>query len=174
MEISSLSPSTIKIKGKQTSIIVNPVKSIKQQSAEITLFLKQTTDSDPSKVQDARISIFGPGEYEVGGIKISSFRVGDELVHSLIADSVEMLLLDCSVLEKIKDKARDYDVMVINTPQAFDSSLITAFSPSVVLVYGEKAKEAAKDLGKEEISAVSKYTITKEKLPEEMEVVTLQ
>jgi hypothetical protein len=45
--------------------------------------------------------------------------------------------------------------------------------PNMVILYGEKAKEIAKTLGKESASVSSKITLSEDKLPEEMDVMIL-
>ena len=64
-------------------------------------------------------------------------------------------------------------VVVLDTNTEFNESFVTALEPKITVLYGGKNAAAAKILGAESVSPVSKVTIAKDKLPEKMEVVVL-
>ena len=172
MEIAMLGESTIRVKGKQASIVLDPVKGIKQTTTDGIVILDSFLQHDFSKIENSRLTIKGPGEYEIGGIKVSSQKIEGELMYTVMTDGLEILFLKSSVVEKAKDKARDYDILVVKANTSFDASHLASFSPKVICLYGEKAGEASKSLGKEG-SPTQKYQTTVDKLPEETEIVIL-
>ncbi|HUD05047.1 MAG TPA: hypothetical protein VMR59_03600, partial [Patescibacteria group bacterium] len=66
-----------------------------------------------------------------------------------------------------------YQVVIINADTDASESMITAMEPSIVVLYGLKAKETAKALGKEAVSVQSKISFAEDKLPEETQVLVL-
>lgn len=177
MEVSSPSKGSIKIKGKKSSIILNP-EGIKV-SAEVVALLNKFSKFEASKIEGLRLVVKGPGEYEASGIKVSAERVVEDLIYNFTIDGLEILWGKSDSLEKASaDKsnlveAKDYQIMIIDSATALNQSIITKIEPKAVVLYGEKASEIAKDLGKEGLSSVPKYSTTLEKLPEEMEVFLL-
>jgi hypothetical protein len=63
-------------------------------------------------------------------------------------------------------------VAVIDAKSEVTESLVTALSPKILVLYGEKTQEAVKTLGKE-VTPTKKMQAVAEKLPDEMEVITL-
>jgi len=70
MEITYLENKCLKIKGKKTVLIFNPNLLISKTVGDVVIFLKDI-NYDLKKVDEYRLVISGPGEYEIGGIKIS-------------------------------------------------------------------------------------------------------
>lgn len=173
MEVSLLSKDTIRIKGKQASVVIDPVKTVKPTPADAILIFNNLLTHDFTKIEGSRLLITGSGEYEIGGVKVSSFVIATELTYQVIVDGVEILVIKGGSLEAAKDKAREYNMVIVLADSDFDSSHLTNFSPRVTILYGEAAEAAAKNLGKEELKKVAKYVTTREKLPEETEVVIL-
>ena len=64
-------------------------------------------------------------------------------------------------------------IAILNVDDGFSSSFITNLEPKIVVLYGDKKENAANLLGKGTLPATKKFTVTKDKLPEEMEVVVL-
>lgn len=170
MDISLLSPDCLKIKGKNSSIIVDP-QTLRQKVAADTVLLLGKNDFDPSKIEGARVVIEGPGEYEISGMKISAFGEGGELVCEIWVDGVKLLLGRVEGVEKAKDKIKENDVAILQVDSKSDQSLLAQVSPKIALFYGEKAKEiVSADFQAE---PVSKVTIKADHLPEEMQVMVL-
>ncbi len=115
--------------------------------------------------------ISGPGGYEVGGAKISGTSTPKGILYRFSIDAVSVIL--GKTTESKVDGFDECQVAVINTDDEFSESSITGLEPKITILYGDKKAEAAKALGVENAIPVSKITITKDKLPEKMEVVTL-
>lgn len=174
MEVALLSSVALRIKSKQAQVVVDPDAKISKMPADAVLTTQRNKKIDTARVEDYRLIVSGPGEYEVGGIKISVLALDDELAINLDVDGVRTLVISSQMFSKAKDKIKESHVLVLQTADLVAASLIKDFGPQVVLLYGEKAKESAKELGKDEVPAVKKYTTTLEKLPVEMEVLVLE
>ncbi|MDP3987715.1 MAG: hypothetical protein Q8P80_01065 [Candidatus Levybacteria bacterium] len=168
MEIIALSVDSIKIKGKNTSVVVDPRLIKSKTEADAIVLLNENQDYDLSKIENQRLLIKGPGEYEFGGIKISGLSCGDDIVYEMLIDGLKIILGKAESIEKIKDKVGEHEVAVLKISSQFDQNLITAIEPRVAVFYGEKAQEVDSNL-----KPVLKFATKSDKLPEELEKVIL-
>ena len=76
MDVALLGSNSLKIKIKKTSLIIDPKKDIAKIDADAIIVTGK--DYDPSRVSEHRVIINQTGEYEVSGLKISSFKSGEE------------------------------------------------------------------------------------------------
>lgn len=172
MEVSLINKDAIKIKGKRGAVVIDPSSDLKT-AADAVILLQDSTSYSFPKIEGARVVIHGAGDYEISGIKISGFGNKDSLYYSLRIDQLSVLLTDSVSLKKSQENIEESQVVIVKANSQLEPSIITALSPVVVIVYGEKAAEVARTLGKES-SKVSKYITTVEKLPVEMEVTVLE
>jgi hypothetical protein len=171
VDISIVGINSIKLKGKQATIIVDPAKDMPKTPSDAVIFLNGRTNTDISRVTDFRLAIDGPGEYEVGGTKISGIRTPKGVIYKITIDSIS-IVLGFATDAKIEGFSVG-QVAIVNTNTDFNEAFVTALEPKLVVLYGEKKMESAKTLGAENISPVSKITVAKDKLPLEMEVAVL-
>lgn len=172
MDIQLLNKDSLKIKSKKTTLVVDPKSSLQKIDADAVLIIDKT--SDATRVNGSRILIDGVGEYEISGLKVSGIKLDKDIMYGLSSDNVDAIVAKASSLEKIPaDKIGEYKIAIINVDSDLDQSVVTAMEPRVVVLYGEKAREGAKVLGKESAPVSAKITITDEKLPEEMDVMLL-
>lgn len=169
MEISPLSNVSLKIKGKKGTLIVDPEKSQRSKIEADGILVLNRESQDTAKVENERVILQGPGEYEVGGIKISAIKAGKQLVYILYIDGIGIALANLSSLESVKDFVSGQQVFILSVDASIDPSLLATLEPKVCLFYGEKAK----DIAKEGITTAGKFSITREKLPEKMEAIIL-
>lgn len=172
MEIAIVSGDSLKVKGKTAQVLIDPSSDMAKTEASAILLLS-SQHAHVSKVEGYRLVIEGPGEYEISGIKISAFELHNHLAYEIHVDGVELLLVTAQSLKASLEKVKEYHVVVVRSDASLNQSVITTLSPQVVILYGEKAKDEAKLLGKDTASTIQKYQTTVEKLPEEMEVVVL-
>lgn len=173
MEMTLAANNILRVKGKQGAIVVDPSLLLTSKTqADAVLVLVSTKNLSLTRIEGYRVIISGPGEYEIGGMKISGERVNKQLLYELRFEGLTILLAKAGTIEAIKEKADQYHVLVLCADKAIDPSVVTALTPSVVALYGEKATELSRALGKEGKS-VEKYSVTNDKLPAEMEVVVL-
>src|SRR3990167_362381 len=172
MDIMLLGEKTLRVKGKNSSAVINPTSTIGKTEADAILELEKYPDSTDSKVTGTRIIINGPGEYEVGGMKYSVVGVSGKLVTKIDTDSLKLLVGSGEVIEKFQDKVENCDIAVINADSGFNYSVLTSLEPRVLIVYGDKKDEVAKSLGKSS-EKITKFSTTQDKLPSEMQFVLL-
>lgn len=172
MEVTLLENNALRIKGKKASLVVDPKKGVTKQTADAILLLGKQ-EFDPTRVEGARLVVKDPGEYEVGGIKLTG--TGDEsaMFYNLNVDNLNLVLANVSVLSKFKDAITGPKIAILNADSQLDPEAIAAIEPRVVLLYGQYSKEAVKSLGKEGISGTKKFAPAKEFLPEETQIVWL-
>ncbi|MEK9178436.1 MAG: hypothetical protein AAB801_01500 [Patescibacteria group bacterium] len=174
MDISLLNLQTLRIKGKGATLIVDPDEKIPKTEADAVLIFKSPSGKIPSKVENSRVIIKSPGEYEIGGIKISSKSSEGGLVYELYVDGIKILLCDPNILSKAQEKVGECQIAVFNVSDPFDQSIISTLEPSVAILYGSKAEESVKKLGISVKDKTSKYSVNAEKIPEEFEAVILK
>lgn len=174
MEITQISFDCLKIKGKNSIFVVDPNDAIKSKTiADAILLLKDREKYSLSKIEDSRLLISGSGEYEVSGTKIAAFYLNNHIYYCIELDGLQILLTTSEALPRLKESMKDYHLIIVNVNKIIDESLITALAPRIAVLYGEKSKEFAKALGSQK-EAEPKFSIKKEQIPEEMEVVVLE
>jgi hypothetical protein len=171
VDISILGPKSIKIKGKKTSFIIDPMKGIVKNSADAIVLLKGRMEIDLSRVADARIILEGPGSYEVNGTRVAGLKTPNGILYKFQVDDLTIILgyaTDAKV-----EEFNTCQIAVVNTDANFSESFITAMEPKMTILYGDKASESAKTLGGEQVAPVSKISVTKDKFSEKMEIAIL-
>lgn len=174
MDIVLLDQKAIRIKGKNSAIVIDPNTSTQKVEVSAIIMLEDSADFSDKKIEGSRITVKGPGEYEIGGAKISGIKVGEKLVVRIDIDGVKVLVGSGASIEKISDKIDASDVVVINSDSEFNNSFIMSLEPKVVLLYGQRKEETAKTLGSETAEKVSKFSTTLEKLPSELQILILE
>ena len=172
VDVSILSKDSIKIKGKSASFVIDPQTTIQKVAGDAIIFLKEQDESGVARVTDFRVVIKGSGEYEVSGARILVTNADGNLLYSLNIDGISILLARTSALLKLQETG-EYNILVLNVDSDFKDPMVTSFSPSVVILYGEKATDAVLGLGKQ-ASKSQKFSATSDKLPIEMQVILLE
>lgn len=173
MEIYLLTPQSIKIKGKNVAFVTSPKEIKTKTEADCVLALLVNENVDNPKIEGARVTIDAPGEYEVSGAKIASLRSDKNIVYSIKLDGLGVLLGSIESIEQLKDRLEEkHHVLIAQVEGKLNEEAVTSLEPSVTVLFGQGAKDAAVVLGKEGTTS-SKYQTTLEKLPAEMEVVLL-
>jgi len=172
MDIQILGRDSLKIKSKKATLAVDPKPSIPKFDADGIILLNN--DGDLKRINNYRVCINAAGEYEVGGLKISGISLNGDTMFVLTSENMTVLVAKASSLDKAtSEKIGEYKVLVIDADGDLNQGLVTAMEPNLVIFYGLKAKEAAKNLGKGSTPASSKISILREKLPDEMGVAIL-
>lgn len=171
MDIAIVGKTSIKLKGKKASFIVDPAKDAPKTSSEAIILSNGYDNIDISRVTDSRIIIEGPGGYEVGGTKISGVSTPKGVLYKLSIDDVIVIIGKAT--GSTTEGFSACQVAIVNTDSDFSELFVTALEPKITVLYGDNKEAAAKMLGAENITLVPKKTITKDKLPEKMEVVVL-
>ncbi len=169
MEILALSDKSFRIKGKQTTLVINPMDKSAVFDAAVVFDIPQGV----LKLKDETLTIDGPGEYEVGGLKITGLRLDEAIAYIFSVDDLRIILLDNRTLAKFHAKLPDVNLVVIMVVSDDDLSNATNVAGSAVLYYGEKAEEVVTKFIKEGVSRTNKYSVTKDKLPTEVQQILL-
>jgi len=167
MEIAVLQRTGLRIKSKQASLVVD----VPDKAAYDGLLLVGKSPEGLSS--DDAVLIYGTGEYEIGGIKMTGTRADTDMLYSLNVDGIDILLGKLNALSKMQHKLKEYDIVVVLCDTVDNASFITSLASNVVVFYGEKAGEIASTFGKENVKTMAKYQVTKEKLPAEVETILL-
>ncbi len=178
MEIAILPQDCLKIKSKHAILIVDPSTNAYVESktdkpmASAIIGLNRTIDQ--MHVTPAAIVINGPGEYEIGGIKINSSSIGVDVIYNPKVDGIEILLGKITSLEKMQHKLKEQPIVIAYIDALIDASFVTALATNVVIFYGELASKLAESYRRGNVVSRSKYLVTVDKLPQEAETVLLE
>src|SRR3989344_8302726 len=115
MDIALLDQKAIKVKGKSSAIVIDPNTSTLKVEANAIIMLEDSADFSDKKIEGSRITVKGPGEYEIGGAKISGIKIGEKLVVRIDIDGVKVLVGSGASIEKISDKIDASEVIIINS-----------------------------------------------------------
>ena len=170
MDITLVAPEAIKIKGKTISFLVEP-RDTKGKLAADAVITFDKSFIETTHIDGTRVIIAGPGDYEVGGVKVLGVKSLVTSLYYVALDNVAVLVAKASALRS-KEVIKDADVVILFADTPVDTSLLATLNPRVVLFYGPQSQENIKLLGKE-ATPTTKYTTTKDKLPSEMEAVVL-
>jgi len=173
MDIMILPGDGLRVKGKNSTLVLNPTASTPKTEADGVILLDRFLQFNDSKIEGSRIRIIGPGDYEVGGAKITAIKVFEKLVVRIDIDNVKVLIGNGEAIEKIQDKVEDSDIVVVNADMKFNYSMLATLEPKVLIIYGELRDEVSKSLGKESAEKMNKYTTAKDKLPQELQLILL-
>ena len=174
MEVAIIGEKTLRIKSKNSTVIIDPAKNINKIQADATIYTSLNGSLTGAKIEGSRIDIKGPGEYEIGGIKVEGIKVDGDLAVVLEVEGVKLLIGSGKEVKEIHDKIGAFHVAVINADSDFEYSSLTSLEPNILIVYGNKREDVKKFLGKTDIGKASKFSITIDKLPQEMQMVLLE
>lgn len=137
--------------------------SLKFKGVKVSLNLnEQVVEADGEK-----ITIKGPGEYEVQSVSIAGINIGEKIIYVFDLEEMRVAYLG-DFREKLTDAQVDWlDGVDILLVAGQDAALIKQIGPSLAVAAGP-IKDWSGTFRQE-----NKLTISKLTLPEEMEVVIL-
>lgn len=126
---------------------------------------------DTSGVTCNNLTFSGPGEYEASGIAVSGIASGTgNTIYNITVDGVNVVHLGSLQDKLTEDKIGEIGQVDILLLPASAVDAVPDLEPKIIIPMDESV---LKSLGKENVATVAKLTITKEKLPEETEVIVL-
>ncbi len=161
MEVTLLDKNSIKIKGKKASLVVDPKSTTPKTAADAILLTEK--EFDPKKVDEFRLIVEEDGEYEVGAIKITAAGA----VYNINVDNTQVILAKSSSLNKLSDASNEAEIALVKVDSDLNEGIIAALEAKAVLLYGERASEGLKALGKQDLTPVRKYSLSKDGATEE-------
>lgn len=171
MEIAYITPTNVRIKGKQITLVTNLPTGKSKTPADATILLGKERTTEFVK-EDTGIIFQGPGEYEVNGTKLTGFKADDEVMYTVVVDGMNIFVGNITSAVQFKDKLHEHNIAVLFANDVLSQAAMGMLGASVLVFIGEKAEENAKAFGKQ-YAVVGKYTVTKDKLPSEPEFVFL-
>jgi hypothetical protein len=105
MEIKILEKQSVYLKGKKENILINPSKEVREDSKYPSRIFLFTADKyDGMGFTGDKILIRAPGEYEVGGVEINGYNLGnDSTLYVLHIDGIKLVFLG-DLEEALSDK----------------------------------------------------------------------
>lgn len=173
MEVSKLAEKGVKIKGKAVVFGVNPVGGRAKNIVDAVLLVDRAIPISSLNIEENPVIFNGPGEYEVKGVKLTGLGKNGEVAYLGRIDSIDTYVIRASTAIKAKDLLKECQIAVIDADTEIEESALASLNANVIILFGEKAEEVAKALGKTP-NKTAKYAITKDKLPSELEVVILE
>ncbi len=210
MDITWYGQSCFKLKGKTTSVILDPfdpemvgLKHPKDFSAPLVLVSHNHGDHNHAQtVTDQKLLLEGPGEYEFMGVTVTGTSTfhddtqgserGINTVYNLIIDGINVVHLGDlghTLTEPQVNEIGNADIVLIPVGGTYTINAKTAaevvaqLEPKLVIpmhyqidglkIELEPVDNFLKEMGSEAVTPVAKLSITKDKLPEETQVVVL-
>lgn len=171
MEVALLEKTGLRIKGKKSIFVCNPAGKLPEVNGILVL---GSYNADALRKDNNNIILRGPGEYELGGVKLTGLRYSQDTLFTLLIDGLTLLIGRAETVEKDVTKLHEYPLVVLLCDTIINPSVLASLSPNAVIFYGEKAEEVAKLFAKGGYKKEEKYQISADKLPAEMESVVLQ
>lgn len=133
MELTSPQQSVLKINSKKGYILVDP-----EATEEARIVILSDSSSKEFQQTEENLIIYGPGDFEAGGILIKGVRNDSETIYSIDTGEGRVLLVQSTSLSKLADED-EYDAVIIKTVSPIEESVLSAISSNTVVVYGDAA-----------------------------------
>ncbi len=126
-----MSASSVKIKSKNSSFIIDPET---KNDSEVIILTKSPEDYS---VYEGKLVIDSPGEYEVAGVSIKGDRVEGKLSFDFFEDNQKILLLSAASI--IKDKeTEDYTATIVKLESKLDYEFVSQAKSEVLVIFGQE------------------------------------
>lgn len=171
MEISYIDEGAVRIKGKQVTLITKLLKNKSKNPTDAVLLLGTDRSTDFFD-RDAGVIFEGAGEYEIKGTKVTGFKAGESVMYTIRLEGLTLFVGYASGAQAMKDKLHEHDIAVVLADDVLSEAVRGVLNAQVFLFAGEKLAESAKAFDKE-LTKVSKYAVTRDKLPTETTYIFL-
>ena len=159
MDISFVNQSSFRLRGKLAMVIVDQ-KSLRVED----------------RAGGAPYQIRGPGEYEVKGVGVIGLSAAGNTIYRIEIDGVSVLYLGGLTQPLTSDQVDLLDGVDVLIIPVGVPSVIKEIEPSIVIPtqYDPHGLSAfLKEFGKDDVAPQPKLSVTRDKLPEQLEVVVL-
>lgn len=188
MEIKYIGQQTFLLKGKKETVLINPEKDLDNKTSSRIVVYNQPHYEELRSI-DEKISIMGPGEYEVGGIEVCGYSAGAEnTMYTIVVDKVIVGVLgklEEQLSDKKIDKITGVDVLVVDISNSngigskalLDLAKKWGANYVVPVGYGNDDTELKKFLDvadAEGLEPIEILKVEKDSLPDGTEVVILK
>jgi L-ascorbate metabolism protein UlaG (beta-lactamase superfamily) len=162
MDITYLGHSSFRIKGKNATVIMG---------GDGKMSVADRGGEDP-------YSIGGAGEYEIKGVGVIGITTAGTIIYHVEVDGVTVVhlgTLDHALTGAAVDALDGVDILMVPV-SSVAISVISEIEPSIVIPMQhdpDQLRAFLKEIGKEDVAAQPKFSVTKDKIPEQMQVVVL-
>lgn len=188
MDITYLGHSSFRLRGKTATVVTDPydpamtgLKFPKHTTADIVTVSHDHGDHNAiGELEGEPFVVAGPGEYEIKGVGIVGLSGGKTTIYRMEIDGVSVVHLgsiDQVLTAAQVDSLDGVDILLVPVNDvAFQ--IVHEVEPSIVIPMhagtADSVSAFLKEMGKEGIAPQPKLIVTKEKIPEEMQVVVLE
>jgi len=188
MEITHLGLAAFRLKGKTATVVTDPyvsgpagAKFPKHIAADIvTVSLDPPDRHAVSQIEGPAYIVHGPGEYEIKGVGVIGRAVEKNTIYHIEIDGVSVVHLgnlSRTLTAADVDSLDGVDILLVPVGE-HAVAVINEIEPSIVIPMlsggGTALADFLKEIGKEDVVPQPKLSITKDKLPEQMQVVILE
>lgn len=190
MEITHLGHACFRLRAKNTALVIDPFSSkmtglrMSKVTADAVLCTHGHLDHhDLERVEGYRVVIDAPGEYEVGGAQILGIAAFHITLYQIKLEGLTLAHLGDlgqTLTDKMVEELDGVDILMIPTGgvntigPAEAAQVVAQLEPKIVIPMHYPVDLFLKEMGKEGVKPQPKLVITKDKLPEEMEVIVLE
>ncbi len=150
MEISLINKTSVKLKGKNASVVIDPTS---KADAEIVITTKAIDSLSLDKVEGVRLIISGPGEYEAGGISVTGKTAKGQILYQIIESSRIMFVTSDSISQVPDDE--EYDCLLIEVMGELKEDSFASINSKCVVLFGDLATVTIKREAQEKTSKVN-------------------
>lgn len=170
IDVYFLGKNCFRIKGKKTSILINP-KEKKAVADDIILFTSKSLRAEFNNNDESKntIIIDGPGEYEIKGVSV----IGLTNSYKFLIDSADFFYIDNMDEKLSKEDFEEIDVVdvLITSLTKSTSETVSETEPKIIVPIAQQENQAATDsfvksTGFEVQKVKSKFSFAKDKISE--------
>jgi L-ascorbate metabolism protein UlaG (beta-lactamase superfamily) len=186
MEIKYQGAQTIMLKSKKENILIDPQKGVTQIDSRVIIFTERKFNY--LGLDNEKVIIDGPGEYEVGGVEVRGLKVADgKMMYVIEADGVIVGVLGEigeMLDEKQIEKIAGIDVLLVSIDECKIKSKVFAdlakkwganyLIPVGYKKDGESLKKFLDEVDEEGLEAIDSLKIDRDNLPDGLEVIILK
>lgn len=183
MDIRYHGKESITIKNKGLEILVGATFPLSKKTSQRLLIANPSCgEIGFGSIDEDKVLVNGPGDYEIGGVDINGFVYGDKSIfYSVVVDGYRVgIVFEDGAIEKVSDKVDNLDVLIVLNPLVgVEKKLVSMAKKSganFLILVGDKGdyKEVLDAFDREDIEAIGKFSLKEgEELVEGMEVVLL-
>jgi len=186
MDIKLIKAASVLISGKKEKVLVNPSAEILEKNVSRIVIYNRSKYEELRTIGD-KVSIMGPGEYEIGGVEIDGFNGGDgNTIFTVLVDGVSVGVLGKlkeELNEKKSGKVSGVDVLIVDIDNKGGVSpksvlkLAKSWGANYVIPVGSdeiELKAFLDEFDSEGIEAIDVLKVDKDNLPDGTEIVLLK
>lgn len=181
MEITYFGQSSFRIRGKHATVVMDPcIPFPKHVTADIVTVSEDHPNHNAThQIEGTAYVVNGPGEYEIKGVGVIGRMIEKNTIYRIEIDGVSIVHLgdlNRTLSAEEVDSLNGVDILMIPV-NGSAVPLINEIEPSVVIPMRYSRDDLAeflKETGKEGAAPQPKLTVTRDKLPEQMQVVILE